>query len=106
MSIRILSLTLAALGLLSIIVDRLGSEPDYTTARTSRWGNGQPKEVTFFLDGLRHGFTTRWYDDGSLRSQGTFEHGKMTGKWLWKLPNGEDDPARSGYYEFGQRVSF
>ncbi len=105
MKIQILALVLglcglgAALGLLS------SDASANSNARVSHHGNGQVKESTIFIDGLRHGWTERWYADGTLRAKGQHDHGKMVGEWVWQMPDGSLDQSRAGTYEAGKKIS-
>jgi antitoxin component YwqK of YwqJK toxin-antitoxin module len=103
--LRLITLTLGLIGLaaaLGLAFDRAALADD---AHLSHYGNGQEKERTHFVKGRRHGNTTRWYPDGTLRAEGRFEEGKMVGQWIWNTPDGSPDPERSGTYELGKRVS-
>ncbi|MFT7668143.1 MAG: antitoxin component YwqK of YwqJK toxin-antitoxin module [Planctomycetota bacterium] len=103
MPIRIFTLILGVIGL--IAAGTSFSEGVLANdARVSHYGNGQAKESTFFIDGLREGPTTRWYSDGTLRAVGSFDSGKMVGEWTWNTPDGQRDQDRSGVYQNGVRI--
>jgi len=104
MSIRLFSLLLGILGLVAAFGAAAERSALAEGSRLSRYGNGQPKERTHFVDDLRHGPTMRWYRDGSLKAEGRYEHGKMVGEWSIYTPGGELDLEISGVYENGGRV--
>ena len=57
------------------------------------------------LDGMRwirHGLFRSYYKDGSLASQGAYEHGKEEGMWRDYHENGE--LAAEGSYREGSKV--
>jgi hypothetical protein len=104
MNLRWISLAFGAIGL-DAAAGLLGAgELHGAKERVSRHPGGAPRERTTFLDGERHGRTTRWYADGTLRAEGEFVRGRMEGEWRWYHPDGSPDPDRSGRYEDGRRV--
>jgi len=103
MKIQLVSLILGFVGLAGATGLLIGDDVYAETLRTSYFGNGQAKESVAFEDSQRHGPCKRWYQDGSLRAEGEFEHGKMVGEWTWLAPDGTRDSERSGIYEAGQR---
>jgi antitoxin component YwqK of YwqJK toxin-antitoxin module len=105
MTIRIFTFLLGFLGLAAVTSKVLEGTLHADQAHTSYYSNGQAKESTHFTEGMRNGLTIRWYADGTLKAEGEFEGGRMTGEWTWKTPEGEIDSARSGLYEDGIRVS-
>lgn len=105
MKLNVLFALLGLIGLTAAIANCFESDSALAReSRTSCYGNGQAKERTQFVGGKRHGDTTRWYPDGSLRAEGRFEHGKMVGSWTWNTPEGQVDTERSGVYEQGELV--
>ena len=105
MKIQLLALVLGLSGLGSAFGLFSAAGSDGINEHVSRHGNGQVKESTVFVDGARHGWTERWYADGTLRAKGRYEHGKMVGEWIWQLPGGQPDPARTGTYASGKRIA-
>ena len=106
MTIRIFLFVIGLMGLAAATGLVLETDSSAQDAHLSYFGNGQAKEQTLFIEGLRHGPTTRWDSDGTLRAQGRYEMGKMVGEWVWNTPEGLPDPSRSGTYESGRRISF
>jgi hypothetical protein len=105
MSLRWITLVCGGLGL-AAAAGLLGSHAEGAGgARLSRHANGAPRESTTFVEGLRHGPTRRWYDDGTLRAEGEFVNGRMEGDWRWYLPDGTPDGERTGRYEAGRLVA-
>lgn len=96
-----ISLGVGIIGLAAASGLLFGESGEGAGLRVSLHGNGAPKESTCFIEGLRHGPTTRWYADGQLRAEGQFEHGEMVGEWILYLPSGEVDRSRSGVYSAG-----
>ncbi len=105
MMLKTLALTLGLIGLAAASGLLFGGDALASSPHVSRHGNGELKESTFFIDGRRHGETTRWYADGTLRATGNFDNGEMVGEWLWQEPDGTRNEKRSGLYEDGVRVS-
>lgn len=70
--------------------------------RTSEFADGSPRERVSWVDGEREGPCVRWHRDGSLRAEGEYRGGKMVGEWIFYLPDGGRDAARSGHYENGR----
>jgi antitoxin component YwqK of YwqJK toxin-antitoxin module len=79
--------------------------------RTETWPNGSKKaeyEVALDADGAaqKHGRFRSFYEDGMLASEGTFEHDKESGAWIFYHPNGAKaaagkyaDALRSGSWQ-------
>jgi antitoxin component YwqK of YwqJK toxin-antitoxin module len=104
MKIQLMIVTLGLAGLGGTL-GLFSTDVHAASTHTSRHGNGQVKESTYFVGGERHGQTLRYYRDGTLRAEGEHENGKMVGHWLWQLPDGSRDDERSGTYEDGRRIS-
>lgn len=41
-----------------------------------------------YVDGERHGLWRHQFTDGSLRAEGTYEHGALNGAWTWYRATG------------------
>ena len=106
MSIRLIAVTLGIVGLIGSLglLANAGGSSDRET-HTSYFTNGQAKEMAEYEAGIREGRCTRYYEDGSLKAEGQFDEGRMSGAWVWRTPGGELDPERSGTYENGRRIS-
>lgn len=106
MSIRLIAVALGIVGLIgSVGILANASHSSEFETHTSFYTNGQAKETAEFTEGIRNGHCTRFYEDGSLKAEGDFAGGRMTGDWVWKTPGGELDLSRSGTYEKGRRIS-
>lgn len=70
--------------------------------QTSEFADGSPRERVAWVDGERDGPCVRWHRDGSLRAEGAYEGGKLVGDWVFYLPDGSRDAARSGHYTNGR----
>ena len=80
-------------------------------ARTETWPSGAKKaeyEVALDEHGAeeKHGRFRSYYEDGTLESEGAFEHGQQSGAWILYHPNGAKaaagnyaDSLRSGAWE-------
>ena len=51
---------------------------------------------------VRHGLFRAYHEDGSLASEGTYEHGREHGLWRDYHPNGQK--AAEGHYSHGEEV--
>lgn len=67
------------------------------------FANGQYRYARYLSDDgqrwVRHGLFCVYYEDGTLASEGSYEHGKEEGLWRDFHPNGQ--LAAEGYYENG-----
>ncbi len=100
MKLMPLSLILGALGLLAGTSEFLADDGD--ALQQSYYANGNTKESAAYVEFRRHGPCRRWYEDGTLRAEGEYDHGKLVGEWTWWSPDGDLDEERSGFYVAGR----
>ena len=90
--------------------------------KVGRWisyhSTGHPREITYYINGRRNGFS-KWYDElGRFIGKGNLKNGKKEGLWELKegqhtargnFKNGKEEGLWEFYDEYGQvklRVSF
>jgi len=67
--------------------------------------NGQRLSEGRYEDGIREGPWVFFHPNGQMESRGSFARGAREGRWAWFDDNGNLDPARSGTYRNGERIS-
>jgi hypothetical protein len=102
---KLLVLASLAFGVLAAgggLYARLASDGPAPT--TTFYGDGQRRNATMYVDGVKHGPSEQWYPDGRKQWEGSYERGFRAGEWRFWNEDGELDRDRSGRYEGGQRV--
>ncbi|MBK8180643.1 MAG: hypothetical protein IPK67_17465 [Planctomycetes bacterium] len=73
--------------------------------QTLWYPNGQVQAKAALEDGVRQGPASEWYASGQQRCSGEYREGLREGPWVFFAEDGTPDPARSGQYVAGLRVS-
>lgn len=69
---------------------------------TLYWSNGRKKTEITYIEGVRHGPRTSWYEGGQLWIEGRHVNGKSHGKWTIWYSNGR--PAQEFNYVRGAEM--
>lgn len=99
--IVLLSVVFAVGALATGLRSALDAEPQ---AAVTYFGDGRTKNATCYVDGVKHGRSEQWRQDGSKEWDGQFESGLREGEWLFWCEDGTLDAERSGTYSAGKRV--
>jgi antitoxin component YwqK of YwqJK toxin-antitoxin module len=102
---KLLVLASLAFGVLAIgggLYARLGSGGPAPTV--TFYGDGQRKNATVYVEGVKDGPSEQWYSDGLKEWEGFYDGGFRSGAWTFWTEDGQVDLERSGRYEAGQRV--
>ncbi|MAF64717.1 MAG: hypothetical protein CMJ84_03525 [Planctomycetes bacterium] len=104
--------TLVALGLLTGLAHQAGLPFDpfgggrmADGERVSTYQGGGERERACWADGRREGPCRRWYPDGTLKAEGSFEAGRKCGPWRFYTEGGVLDPERTGSYAGDRRIA-
>ncbi|MCK6444900.1 MAG: hypothetical protein L6Q99_00770 [Planctomycetes bacterium] len=107
-----MKLSLIAVGALGCVayfgnlIPGLGAaESRSTDAQVTYFASGKPRTSVTWVDGRRHGPAEEWYPNGSLRESGEYQDGERSGTWNFWRADGSLDPALSGRYEHGRKVT-
>ena len=72
---------------------------------TNFYGDGQTKNSTVYVGGVKEGPSTQWYSNGQKEWDGSFQAGFREGDWSFWNEDGSLDRERSGAYERGRKVA-
>lgn len=106
MKLPALLLVLGVTGLtatLGAIANVRGSDPE--RVRTTYYTNGQVESECEYAEGRRMGVCRRFHPDGSRMAEGSYEAGKMEGRWSFWHADLSLDGARSGVYRAGEKTA-
>jgi antitoxin component YwqK of YwqJK toxin-antitoxin module len=99
----IVSLAFGSIALGGGLYARLqGRSPDPTR---TYYGDGQCKNATIYVDGVKDGRSEQWYPGGAKEWDGSYQDGYREGRWMFWNEDGSLDQERSGDYQAGQRVA-
>jgi antitoxin component YwqK of YwqJK toxin-antitoxin module len=66
--------------------------------------DGSQHEEGAYVEGVRHGYWTRWHENRQQAAELMYERGELSGTCRFFDENGKEDVQRSGHYEAGKKV--